>query len=211
MSYVPSPAGFWKRFVAYFIDFLLVQLVLNVLMTPLLFMGDSPLASYLALVRPDGSVDLLAAQQAMQDLLPQLESLTVWSTVGYVVLAGAYFIGMEASKRQATLGKQWIGIKVTALDGGPPGTARVVGRFVAASLSWLTFNLGHALAGWTREHRALHDFLAGTRVEHVDPANTAMPLWAKAIIVLNVVAMLGLALMCAVLGVFAWFQLQQLY
>jgi uncharacterized RDD family membrane protein YckC len=211
VSYVPSPAGFWKRFVAYFIDFLLVQLVLNVLMTPLLFMGDSPLSSWLALLRPDGTVDLLAAQQVMQDLAPQLVSLTAWSTIGYVGLAGAYFIGMEASKRQATLGKQLLGIRVTALDGGPPGTGRVVGRFVAASLSWLTFNLGHALAGWTREHRALHDFLAGTRVENVDPAHTAMPTWAKAIIVLNVVGVLGVALLGAVLGVFAWFQLQALY
>jgi len=208
VSFVPSPAGFWKRFVAYFIDFLLVQFVLNVLMTPLLFMGDSPLSSWLALLRPEGTVDLLAAQQVMQDLVPQLVRLTTWSTVGYAVLAGAYFIGMEASKRQATLGKQWIGIKVTALDGGPPGLARVVGRFVAASLSWLTLNLGHALAGWTREHRALHDFLAGTRVENVDPANTAMPMWAKAIIVLNVVGMLGLALGSAALALFAWFQLQ---
>ena len=209
MSYVPSPAGFWKRFVAYFIDFLLVQVVLNVLMTPLLFMGDASPGDWLALLRPDGSVDLLAAQRLLQYLQPRVVVLTAVSTVGYLVLAGAYFIGMEASKRQATLGKQWIGIKVTALDGGPPGLARVVGRFVAASLSWLTLNLGHALAGWTRERRALHDFLAGTRVENVDPANTAMPAWAKAIVVLSVLAMVGLALATAALAVVAWMMMMR--
>jgi uncharacterized RDD family membrane protein YckC len=135
--------------------------------------------------------------------------LTVASTLGYVLLAGAYFIGMEASSRQATFGKLALGLKVTALDGSRPGTARVAGRFVAASLSWLTLNLGHALAGWTRERRALHDFLAGTRVENADPANTAMPAWGWAIVALNVAAMLGVALLMAAMLLMAWMALQQ--
>jgi uncharacterized RDD family membrane protein YckC len=211
VSYVPSPAGFWKRYVAYFIDFLLVSAVLHVAMLPLLFAGDLPLQPLIDLLHPDGSVDAFELVQALQGLLPPLLRLTAWSTGGYVVLAAGYFIGMEASRRQATLGKQLLGIKVTARDGGPPGLARVAGRFVATTLSWLTLNLGHALAGWTRERRALHDYLAGTRVENVDPANTAMPAWAKAIVVLNVVGMLGLALFCVALVAFAWLQLQAVY
>jgi uncharacterized RDD family membrane protein YckC len=210
VSYEPSPAGFWKRYVAYLIDFLLVSAVLDVLMLPLLFVGDVPLRSFLDLLHPDGSVDAFELVQAVQALVPPLLRLAAWSSAGYVVLAAAYFIGMEASPRQATLGKRLLGIKVTALDGGRPSLVQVAGRFVAATLSWLTLNLGHALAGWTPERRALHDYLAGTRVENVDPANTAMPAWAKAIVVLNVVGMFGLALSFAALVVFAWWQLQAL-
>jgi hypothetical protein len=112
--------------------------------------------------------------------------------VGYVVVAAAYFIGMEASARQATLGKQLLGLKVTALDGTRPGVGRVAGRFFAAGLSWLTLNIGHALAAWTRERRALHDYVAGTRVENVDPARAAMPTWGWVIVGLH--ALLALAL-----------------
>ena len=192
MSHVPSPAGFWKRYVAYFIDFMLVSTVLNIVTTPLLLA---------AIVRPDSvlydlahadAAGLLDAQAAVAALLPELLWLSAASMLGYVVLAGAYFIGMEASSRQATLGKQLLGLKVTAVDGSRPGLGRVVGRFVAAGLSWLTLNVGHALAAWTRERRALHDFLAGTRVENVDPANAAMPTWGWVIVGLH--ALLALAL-----------------
>jgi uncharacterized RDD family membrane protein YckC len=192
VSHVPSPARFWKRYVAYFIDFMLVSTVLNIVTTPLLVA---------AIVRPDSvlydlahadAAGLLDAQAAVAALLPELLWLSVASMLGYVVLAGAYFIGMEASSRQATLGKQLLGLKVTAVDGSRPGLGRVAGRFVAAGLSWLTLNVGHALAAWTRERRALHDFLAGTRVENVDPANAAMPTWGWVIVGLH--ALLALAL-----------------
>jgi uncharacterized RDD family membrane protein YckC len=208
VSYVPSPAGFWKRFVAYFIDVLLVSVVLNALMTPVLFyvgLGDL----HVGVADLSDPAALASAQDALLGLVPALLWLTVASTLGYVVLAGAYFIGMEASSRQATLGKQALGLKVTARDGGRPTFGQVAGRFVAASLSWLTLNVGHALAGWTRERRALHDFIAGTRVENVEPANAAMPGWGWAIVALNAVAMLGLAVLVAGMLLMAWMALQQ--
>jgi uncharacterized RDD family membrane protein YckC len=208
VSYVPSPAGFWKRFVAYFIDFLLVQVVLNVLLTPVLFfIGLDDLD--LDFVDASDPEAIATLTNALLGLVPSLMWLTIASTLGYVLLAGAYFIGMEASSRQATFGKQAVGIKVTALDGTRPTLGQVFGRFVAAALSWLTLNLGHALAGWTRERRALHDFLAGTRVENVDPAKTAMPAWGWAIVALNVAVMLGLALVMAGMVVLAWMAMQR--
>jgi uncharacterized RDD family membrane protein YckC len=208
VSYVPSPGGFWKRYVAYFIDFMLVSTALNIVSTPVLLA---------AILRPDSvfyelahadALGVLDAQAAMAKLLPELLWLSAASTAAYVVLAAAYFIGMEASSRQATLGKQLLGLKVTALDGSRPGLARVAGRFFAAGLSWLTLNLGHALAAWTRERRALHDFLAGTRVENVDPANAAMPTWGWAIVGLHALLALLLVLMTVALVVLVATQLQ---
>lgn len=193
MSYAPSPAGFWKRYVAYFIDFMLVSTVLNIVATPLLLAAILRPDSVLHELAQANATGVLDAQAALARLLPELLWLSVASTVGYVVLAAVYFVGMEASARQATLGKQLLGLKVTALDGSRPGPGRVVGRFVAAGLGWLTLNIGHALAAWTRERRALHDFVAGTRVENVDPANAAMPTWGWVIVGLH--ALLALALL----------------
>lgn len=194
MSYIPSPAGFWKRFVAYFIDLMLVSCVLNLLLAPVITVVLLRDDSVLRTLVQAGVAGALTPQDALAQLLPPVLWFTALSTLGYAVLAAVYFIGMEGSLRQATLGKHLLGLKVTARDGTAPGLARVAGRFVAASLSWLTLNLGHALAGWTRERRALHDYLAGTRVENVDPANTAMPGWGWAIVALNAVFALALLL-----------------
>ncbi len=210
MSHVPSPAGFWKRYVAYFIDFMLVSTALNIVSTPILMAmllrEDSALFD---LARLDAT-GLVTPDQAIAALLPMLLWTSLASIVGYVVIAGAYFIGMEASARQATLGKQLLGLKVTALDGGRPGTGRVVGRFFAAGLSWLTLNVGHALAAWTRERRALHDYFAGTRVENVDPANAAMPTWGWVIVALNAIAALALVLVTVLMVALLVMQLPHL-
>ena len=69
---------------------------------------------------------------------------------------------------------------------------------MAATPSWITLNLGHALCAWTRDRRALHDYLAGTRVEHVDPADTAMPMWGWVVIGLNAMVFVALVFTVAV-------------
>jgi len=136
-------------------------------------------------------------------LMPML----IFSTVAYFVLAGAYFSMMESSRYQATLGKRLLGIKVTNTNGEPINLSQSIGRFLAASLSWVTMNLGHALAAWTPERRALHDFLAHTRVENMDPAKRGIPILGWVIIALNALLFFGA---CALLMVMTWLRLQQI-
>jgi uncharacterized RDD family membrane protein YckC len=189
-----SPAGFWKRYVAYFIDLLLLYVVIEILGAAFLS-GDSAgqWQQLLALTKSLGNPQAIG--QELQPMLESTQSLlwrsTLFSTVAYVVLGGLYFALMEASAWQATLGKRLIGIKVTDMQGRRIGTGRAFGRFFAASLSWLTLNLGHALAAWTPERRALHDYVAGTRVENADPAHAAMPPWGWLIIGIHALIVLG--------------------
>ena len=89
---------------------------------------------------------------------------------------------------------------MTDARGGRPSLSQVFGRFFAASLSWITLNLGHALAAWTPERRALHDYLAGTRVENVDPAQARMPVWGWVIVGANVALFLFFALIIALVA-----------
>ena len=180
-----SPAGFWKRYVAYFIDVLMLYIVTEIL-SALFFsgIGSSELQQVTALVKA------VSQQQASTQDLPQLLEQTqtlLWRTLlfsgtTYLLLGGLYFSLMESSAAQATIGKRLIGIKVTDARGRRISFGRALGRFLAASLSWLTLNLGHALAAWTPERRALHDYLAGTRVENADPAHPKMPLWGWAVV-----------------------------
>jgi uncharacterized RDD family membrane protein YckC len=178
-----SPAGFWKRYVAYSIDVVLVYIVLELLTR--MFFSDHGAGEQMQ--------PLLSAVQNHQPLSPDqtaqlqhsvaaLSGLVVFSSVAYVVIAGAYFVLCESSAWQATLGKRLIGIKVIDASGKRIDPGRALGRFFAAGLSWLTLNVGHAMAAWTSEHRALHDFVANTRVENVDPSRPQMPLWGWLII-----------------------------
>jgi hypothetical protein len=151
-------------------------------------------------------------QALSQDLGPLLEKTQtlLWQTLlfsstAYVILGGLYFTLMESSPQQATVGKRLIGIKVTDKQGRRLSRGRALARFLAASLSWLTLNLGHALAAWTPERRALHDYIAGTRVENADPAQPQMPLWGWVI-----VGMHALIFLLLMLGTFAavWLAMQ---
>jgi hypothetical protein len=56
-------------------------------------------------------------------------------------------------------------------------------------------NLGHAIAGWRADRRALHDLIAGTRVL----AQAPMPAWARAWLWLQLLLLVGL-----LLGLFGW-------
>ena len=87
-----------------------------------------------------------------------------WAKVLVAGIAALYFIGFEASRWQATPGKRLLGLQVQSEQGGRLELARTALRFFAGSLSWLSLNLGHALAGWRKDGRALHDLLAGARV-----------------------------------------------
>jgi uncharacterized RDD family membrane protein YckC len=166
-----APAGFWKRYVAYSIDVVIVGIVLD------LFSG-------LFLSVPAGQMQqlkaILAALQNQQELsqaqtalltqaVGTLSHLLVVSSVAYMVMAGAYFAFFESSAWQATPGKRMVGIRVTDGEGRRIGRGRAFARFFAAGLSWITLNIGHALAAIPPQQRALHDYLADTRVENSDP------------------------------------------
>jgi uncharacterized RDD family membrane protein YckC len=109
----------------------------------------------------------------------------------FAMLAAAYWIGFERSAWQATPGKRALALQVTDLQGRRLDGARAAARHVAGALSWLTLNLGHALAAVPPQKRALHDYIAGTRVVHGD-GEPRLPGWAKAWVALQVLLAVGL-------------------
>lgn len=195
----PQPAGFWRRYAAWSLDAAAVGVptlllsahtwsaraedlrstvvsMLNLVaqrLTDALMQGGDPvrLAHELA-----GDASL---QSAMAATLAQIRALLFMPVLWFVVLAAIYWIGFEASRWQATPGKRALRMRTTDLTGARPGRMRATLRHAAGALSWLTLNLGHALAAWTPQKRALHDYLAGTRVIVDEGADTALPAWAR--------------------------------
>lgn len=114
-----------------------------------------------------------------------LASLLLAPLLLYALLALAWSVAFEASPWQATPGKRLLGLRVVDAGGQRPGIARVSLRFLTSGLSWLSLNLGHALAA-VPPHLALHDRLSGTRV--VADAARPLPVWAKAWLALQALA-----------------------
>jgi uncharacterized RDD family membrane protein YckC len=138
-------AGFWRRFAAYTIDYVILGYFLNsfywFMMNQLrLSMRDVPM-----------------------DMDVEIFGNFIFSLFAFVV-NWCYFSGMESSPLQATIGKFLVGIYVTDLDQQRIGFGKATGRFFAKIISGLILTVGYWLAGFTREKQALHDMIAGSLV-----------------------------------------------
>jgi uncharacterized RDD family membrane protein YckC len=213
-----APAGFWRRYAAWSLDWLLLATLLAPLALPLLLRAWSQLLGLNQMLQGWVYARVVSAQDVpspvamSQELLsdPALAaalasgSAALSATLGWLTLllfgaSALYFVAFEASAWQATPGKRLARLRVRAADGGVAGAWRALARHLAGAISWLLLNLGHALAGWRRDRRALHDLIAGTQVQAQGP----MPRWARAWLLGQ-----GAMFVIALLATLAWFGLQ---
>jgi uncharacterized RDD family membrane protein YckC len=149
-------AGFWLRFVAAFIDGL-------VLIIPTGAIGFLVFASMIpVIVRNQGNRALL-----MATILPHVFLFLVLLTA----ISWLYWGLMESSSGQATLGKKAMGLYVTDLSGEPVSFGRASGRFFAGrgvgsipSIGGLYFLVDCICAGITEKKQAVHDMITGCLV-----------------------------------------------
>jgi uncharacterized RDD family membrane protein YckC len=127
---------------------------------------------------------VVAAATALQSALGSL--LLPW-LLAYAALAALWHIGGERSPWQGSPGKHALELRVVDSDGDrQPSFGQSVLRHVGGLLSWLSLNLGHALAALPPQRRALHDYLAHSRV--VDDGDGQLPAWARAWLWLQLLA-----------------------
>jgi uncharacterized RDD family membrane protein YckC len=145
-------AGFWIRFVARFIDAILVGIVSFILFLPLTFLGIGSLS----LANRQDPAAALAALPAMMGVIGITTVLRIALFAAYEI----YFV----STRGATPGKMALGLKIIRADGGPVPMGLAAGRYFAQFLSSFILCIGYIMAGFDPEKRALHDRLCETRV-----------------------------------------------
>jgi uncharacterized RDD family membrane protein YckC len=75
-----------------------------------------------------------------------------------------YHIVMECSAKQATFGKQLIGIKVCDMEGNRISFSQSLWRNVAKLFSTIPLFIGYLLSFFTRQQQCIHDMIAGTLV-----------------------------------------------
>jgi len=134
------PAGFWIRFAAVMIDGVVLLLAQGILF---------------------GAGWILWGGGMDAGILVKLAMRLFSSIIG-----AGYSIVLHWIWGQ-TLGKMALQIRVVSMDGGPLSFGQSVGRYFATLLSALILGIGFIMAGVRSDKRALHDLLAGTRVEHI--------------------------------------------
>lgn len=191
-----APGGFWRRYAAWSLDATLIALAASPLLVPRLLadaraldarfaevftafygaLGSHALDPARVLDHPSLVAGVGAVEAAMTRMIvPIAIALAVGSLILHV--AG------ECSHWQGSPGKRAMGLRVVDRNGAPIGAARALARTLSGSLSWLTLNIGHAMAALPPDHLALHDRVSGTRV--VREAGRAWPAWARAWLVVQ--------------------------
>ncbi|MAT15106.1 MAG: hypothetical protein CMJ46_07525 [Planctomyces sp.] len=127
-------AGFWLRFAAFFIDWIILIVI------------SAFIGAIYGFVLAILGVDL--------DVIQKTANL-----IG-VLVSWIYYAASESSSAQATLGKRALGIKVTDLNGRRISFLRALGRTVAKILSGMILLIGYIMAGFTEKKQALHDMIA---------------------------------------------------
>ena len=150
--------GFWLRFLAAIIDGVIVGAALGLLFLPLLFLTGF-IHSLEAFVRSAGT-----GRPDPAIILGFFSMILVFSGLA-IIVRWLYFAYLESGEKQATWGKQVLGLYVTDLTGNPIGFGRASGRFFAKLISNLIpLAIGYIMAGFTERKQALHDMIAGCLV-----------------------------------------------
>jgi uncharacterized RDD family membrane protein YckC len=149
-------AGFWLRFVAYLIDRIILGLFTTALLVPFFFLlGGAALIDALLQHRGEPfEPGQIGGLLSVLILISAVAGLVQW----------LYYAYLESGEKQATWGKQALGLYVTDLSGNRVTFGRASGRFFAKFVTGLTMGIGYIMAGFTERRQALHDMIASCLV-----------------------------------------------
>jgi uncharacterized RDD family membrane protein YckC len=164
--YVPGPsapagqfvyadyAGFWVRWLAAFIDGILLAIPICLV--------SSILQS--ALARAGISLGRMGLEgwNPLAGTFPLLSGMVVV----WVILMWPYYAFLESSSWQATVGKRAVGLIVTDIYGRRISFLRATGRYFASWISQIILWVGYIMGAFTARRQTLHDLMANTVVIH---------------------------------------------
>lgn len=137
-STYPKFSGFWLRFLAYMIDYVII------------FTMSSILFVIISMPIPDDAIGpFYILDYALFITKNPLSFFIVW----------LYNSIMESSKFQGSVGKIITKIKVTDIEYEKIGFWQASGRNFSKFISLLTMGIGFIIAGFSKNKQALHDIM----------------------------------------------------
>jgi len=151
LQYTIAYAGFWRRFLAALVDWIVLNLASTAI--AIVALGIFYIFRFGIQAGPEAP-SFWAAYGSMWE--------QVFEAVVYFCLAFPYYV-IGHYRYGTTLGKWPLGIKVVRAGTlGPISYGRSLGRFFAYLLSYLPMGCGFLMGAFQPEKRALHDLAAGT-------------------------------------------------
>ena len=153
---IENYAGFWIRFLAYFIDNMVINIIMWILIFPILgVLGIQfdAIEEFMELETMDPEIALAL----MLSVMPAIITLSL-------LVSWMYYALLQSSARQATIGKMALNLIVVDINGGRLTFARASLRFFSKIISSAIFMIGYIMAAFTEKHQALHDIIANTYV-----------------------------------------------
>jgi len=142
----PRPAGFWIRGAALVVDFVILYLVERSFHYAAYRLWGEDIRD------PDGGGATLVVRML--------------ASVFTLVFAALYTTALHSLGGQ-TVGKMLVGIRVLDADGASLPLGAALLRYFAYFVSAAPLLMGFVMAGLRRDRRALHDLIAGSRVDRV--------------------------------------------
>ncbi len=138
-------AGFWIRFLAAILDSVIVAIPLAIVVEVVTFIIAGSWEEY---IKPStGFSTLLILMMFLQ-----------------IVLIYTYFV-VFTYKRQATIGKKLLGLRVVSVDGVPLSLWKVILReTIGKIVSMIILYIGYLMIAFTAKKQGLHDKMAGSVV-----------------------------------------------
>lgn len=150
----PDFAGFWLRFGAWVIDYLVLMVPFTAIS---LTMGlGGAMTALLGQMEHDQAAAISAYAEAVRPI-----------TYVLLVIGFAYYAFFESSRWQATPGKLAVGIRVTDTDGRRLGIGRAAGRNLVRLINAVSFFIPmvfYVVAAFTQRKQGVHDLMASTYV-----------------------------------------------
>ena len=146
-------AGFWIRFVAFIIDWLLLNFLTFILIVPIL--GMIGFATF-------GIAEITNMEP--EELGLAILAVAAPLSIANIIMYWLYFALQQSSSWQATIGKRAVGVIVTDLNGERLTFTTASVRYLGRVISNMTMLIGYIIAGFTQKKQALHDMIAGTYV-----------------------------------------------
>ncbi len=145
-------AGFWLRFVAFIIDYIILGIVQMIILIPLLGVIGITAMNYQSMTAEENTAAMLA-----------IVGVGMMSNFVFLVMGWLYFALMESYKG-GTIGKMAMGLIVTDMEGNRISFLQATGRYFGKIVSGMILLIGYIMAGFTEKKQALHDIMANCLV-----------------------------------------------
>jgi uncharacterized RDD family membrane protein YckC len=142
--------------VASLIDGVIVTFAMGILLVPLFFLTGM-----------EANINRMAQRNGQPDpaiIFGFIGMILVFAVVS-ILIQWLYHAYLESGEKQATWGKQALGLYVTDLTGNHVTFGRASGRFFAKMVTgMIPLGIGYVMAGFTERRQALHDMIASCLV-----------------------------------------------